>query len=117
MSLFSRLYLSVADRRILDWHMANLEFANAAPLNCLSLKYWDQGEHFAFDFTQCAAIVLADDEFEFTGCHLTSKSRVSDCCRTLLLLFSQERLLGSTVGAVRKSKHSTETRGEEDLLQ
>jgi hypothetical protein len=41
--LFSRLYLSVADRRILDWHMANLEFANAAPLNCLSLKYWDQG--------------------------------------------------------------------------
>lgn len=23
--------------------MANLEFANAAPLNCLSLKYWDQG--------------------------------------------------------------------------
>jgi len=24
--------------------MANLEFANAAPLNCLSLKYWDQGK-------------------------------------------------------------------------
>jgi hypothetical protein len=42
--VFSRLYLSVADRRILDWHMANLEFANAAPLNCLSLKYWDQGK-------------------------------------------------------------------------
>lgn len=40
---YSRLYLSVADRRILDWHMANLEFANAAPLSCLSLKYWDQG--------------------------------------------------------------------------
>ena len=40
---FRRVYLSVADRRILDWHMANLEFANAAPLNCLSLKYWDQG--------------------------------------------------------------------------
>ncbi|CAF3321719.1 unnamed protein product [Rotaria socialis] len=37
-----RVYLSVADRRILDWHMANLEFPNAAPLNCLSLKYWDQ---------------------------------------------------------------------------
>jgi lysine-specific histone demethylase 1 len=36
--------------------MANLEFANAAPLNCLSLKYWDQ-----------------DDEYEFTGCHLTGK--------------------------------------------
>ena len=47
--LFRRLYLSVADRRILDWHMANLEFANAAPLNCLSLKYWDQGKDFEND--------------------------------------------------------------------
>ncbi|CAF1378831.1 unnamed protein product [Rotaria magnacalcarata] len=37
-----RVYLSVADRRILDWYMANLEFPNAAPLSCLSLKYWDQ---------------------------------------------------------------------------
>ncbi|CAF4611182.1 unnamed protein product, partial [Rotaria sp. Silwood2] len=55
-----RLYLSVADRRILDWHMANLEFANAAPLNCLSLKYWDQ-----------------DDEYEFTGCHLTVRNGYS----------------------------------------
>ncbi|UJR21936.1 hypothetical protein I4U23_025005 [Adineta vaga] len=55
-----RLYLSVADRRILDWHIANLEFANAAPLNCLSLKYWDQ-----------------DDEYEFTGCHLTIRNGYS----------------------------------------
>ncbi|CAF1159169.1 unnamed protein product [Didymodactylos carnosus] len=49
-----RVYLSIQDRRILDWHCANLEFANAAPLSCLSLKYWDQ-----------------DDEYEFSGCHLT----------------------------------------------
>ncbi|CAF4270899.1 unnamed protein product [Rotaria socialis] len=56
-----RLYLSVTDRRILDWHMANLEFANAAPLNCLSLKFWDQ-----------------DDEYEFTGCHLTVRNGYSN---------------------------------------
>ena len=47
------VYLSPRDRQILDWHFANLEFANAAPLSKLSLKHWDQ-----------------DDEFEFTGSHL-----------------------------------------------
>ncbi|CAF0983055.1 unnamed protein product, partial [Didymodactylos carnosus] len=55
-----RVYLSVQDRRILDWHCANLEFANAAPLSCLSLKYWDQ-----------------DDEYEFSGCHLTVRNGYS----------------------------------------
>lgn len=50
------MYLSTKDRQILDWHFANLEFANATPLNNLSLKHWDQ-----------------DDDFEFTGNHLTGK--------------------------------------------
>ncbi|KAJ9576873.1 hypothetical protein L9F63_006544, partial [Diploptera punctata] len=48
------VYLSSRDRQILDWHFANLEFANATPLTNLSLKHWDQ-----------------DDDFEFTGSHLT----------------------------------------------
>jgi len=48
------VYLSSRDRQILDWHFANLEFANATPLSTLSLKHWDQ-----------------DDDFEFTGSHLT----------------------------------------------
>lgn len=46
------VYLSPRDRQVLDWHFANLEFANAAPLDKLSLKHWDQ-----------------DDDFEFTGQH------------------------------------------------
>ena len=50
----SDVYLSSRDRQILDWHFANLEFANATPLTSLSLKHWDQ-----------------DDDFEFTGSHLT----------------------------------------------
>ena len=41
---------------MLDWHFANLEFANAAPLDKLSLGQWDQ-----------------DDDFEFTGGHLNLK--------------------------------------------
>nr|CAD7198115.1 unnamed protein product [Timema douglasi] len=53
----SDVYLSSRDRQILDWHFANLEFANATPLSTLSLKHWDQ-----------------DDDFEFTGSHLTGKS-------------------------------------------
>ena len=51
---FSDVYLSLRDRQILDWHFANLEFANATPLSALSLKHWDQ-----------------DDDFEFTGSHMT----------------------------------------------
>eukprot|EP00887_Chlorella_sp_A99_P000274 scaffold13.g274.t1 len=31
-------------RRLFDWHLANLEFANAAPLGTLSLKHWDQDD-------------------------------------------------------------------------
>ena len=52
----SSVYLSPRDRQILDWHFANLEFANATPLSQLSLKHWDQ-----------------DDEFEFTGAHLACR--------------------------------------------
>ncbi|XP_014218084.2 lysine-specific histone demethylase 1A [Copidosoma floridanum] len=53
----SDVYLSSKDRQILDWHFANLEFANATSLSNLSLKHWDQ-----------------DDDFEFTGSHLTGKN-------------------------------------------
>lgn len=52
----SDVYLSSKDRQILDWHFANLEFANATPLNNLSLKHWDQ-----------------DDDFEFIGSHTTGE--------------------------------------------
>ncbi|XP_030751607.1 lysine-specific histone demethylase 1A [Sitophilus oryzae] len=56
----SDVYLSSKDRQILDWHFANLEFANATPLSNLSLKHWDQ-----------------DDDFEFTGNHLTVRNGYS----------------------------------------
>lgn len=35
---------SLLERRLLDWHFANLEFANAAPLRQLSLRTWDQDD-------------------------------------------------------------------------
>ena len=38
----SDVYLSSKDRQLLDWHLANLEFANATPLQKLSLKHWNQ---------------------------------------------------------------------------
>lgn len=52
----SDVYLSSEDRQILDWHFSNLEFANATPLQNLSLKHWDQ-----------------DDDFEFIGHHTTGE--------------------------------------------
>ncbi|XP_065360368.1 possible lysine-specific histone demethylase 1 [Calliphora vicina] len=56
----SDVYLSSKDRQILDWHFANLEFANATPLSNLSLKHWDQ-----------------DDDFEFIGNHTTVRNGYS----------------------------------------
>ncbi|CAM6031668.1 unnamed protein product, partial [Sphagnum compactum] len=56
----SDIYLSAEDRQILDWHFANLEFANATPLGNLSLKHWDQ-----------------DDDFEFIGSHTTVRNGYS----------------------------------------
>ena len=31
-------------RRLFDWHMANLEFANSSPVASLSLRHWDQDD-------------------------------------------------------------------------
>ncbi|XP_063826810.1 lysine-specific histone demethylase 1A [Ostrinia nubilalis] len=74
----SSVYLSVRDRQILDWHFANLEFANATPLNTLSLKHWDQ-----------------DDDFEFTGNHLTVRNGYS--CVPVALSEGLDIRLGTAV--------------------
>ncbi|XP_041980165.1 lysine-specific histone demethylase 1A [Aricia agestis] len=74
----SSVYLSVRDRQILDWHFANLEFANATPLANLSLKHWDQ-----------------DDDFEFTGNHLTVRNGYS--CVPVALAEGLDIRLGTAV--------------------
>ncbi|CAG0882080.1 unnamed protein product [Cyprideis torosa] len=61
-------YLTPSQRQILDWHFANLEFANAAPLDKLSLKHWDQDDDYVFQGTHqlirngygCIPMTLAD---------------------------------------------------------
>jgi lysine-specific histone demethylase 1 len=53
-SLYPVKYWSGEAKSVIDWHVANLEFANATTLNTLSLEHWDQ-----------------DDANEFTGEHLT----------------------------------------------
>lgn len=81
----SDVYLSSRDRQILDWHFANLEFANATPLSTLSLKHWDQ-----------------DDDFEFTGSHLTVRNGYS--CVPVALSEGLDIKLNN---AVRQIKHGT----------
>lgn len=36
------IYLTDEEKNIFNWHVANLEFANAASVHSLSLKHWDQ---------------------------------------------------------------------------
>jgi len=72
---YSDVYLSSKDRQILDWHFANLEFANATSLSNLSLKHWDQ-----------------DDDFEFTGSHLTGKCASVVCINKLSILMLESAL-------------------------
>eukprot|EP00041_Stephanoeca_diplocostata_P026025 m.693661 g.693661 ORF g.693661 m.693661 type:complete len:948 (+) comp22874_c0_seq1:141-2984(+) len=57
---FPEQYWSAEAKSILDWHVANLEFANATTIDNLSLEHWDQ-----------------DDVHEFTGPHLTTKNGFS----------------------------------------
>lgn len=80
----SSVYLSVRDRQILDWHFANLEFANATPLSNLSLKHWDQ-----------------DDDFEFTGNHLTVRNGYS--CVPVALADGLDIRLGTAVTEIQYS--------------
>ena len=56
----NEVYLSISDMQMLEWHIANLEFANATAIENLSLQHWDQ-----------------DDDFEFTGSHLSLQTGYS----------------------------------------
>uniref|UniRef100_A0A671S4L9 Lysine-specific histone demethylase n=1 Tax=Sinocyclocheilus anshuiensis TaxID=1608454 RepID=A0A671S4L9_9TELE len=85
----SDVYLSSRDRQILDWHFANLEFANATPLSTLSLKHWDQ-----------------DDDFEFTGSHLTVRNGYS--CVPVALAEGLDIKLNTAVRQVRYTSSGCE---------
>ncbi|KER32266.1 hypothetical protein T265_01693 [Opisthorchis viverrini] len=47
------IYLTDEERRTLNWHFANLEFANATLLNNLSLRHWDQDDAFELNGEHC----------------------------------------------------------------
>lgn len=85
----SDVYLSSRDRQVLDWHFANLEFANATPLNNLSLRHWDQ-----------------DDDFEFTGSHMTVRNGYS--CVPVALSEGLDIKLNTAVKSIRYSQHGIE---------
>ena len=85
----SDVYLSSRDRQIIDWHFANLEFANATPLTNLSLKHWDQ-----------------DDGFAFTGSHLTVRNGYS--CVPVALSEGLDIKLNTAVRQVRYSQSGCE---------
>ncbi|GFS22769.1 lysine-specific histone demethylase 1A [Elysia marginata] len=85
----SDVYLSSRDRQILDWHFANLEFANATPLSNLSLKHWDQ-----------------DDDYEFSGSHLTVRNGYS--CVPMALSEGLDYKLSTVVKQIKLSDKGVE---------
>ncbi|XP_037940015.1 possible lysine-specific histone demethylase 1-like [Teleopsis dalmanni] len=85
----SQVYLSPEDRQILDWHFANLEFANATPLNNLSLKHWDQ-----------------DDDYEFVGMHTTVRNGYS--CVPIALTESLDIRMNTAVKTIKYSSSGVE---------
>mgnify|MGYP002803835585 FL=1 len=85
----SDVYLSSRDRQILDWHFANLEFANAVPLEQLSLKHWDQ-----------------DDDFEFSGSHVTVQNGYA--CLPAALAEDLDIRLNTAVRQVRYNRSGVE---------
>ncbi|CAB4063611.1 Lysine-specific histone demethylase 1A,Lysine-specific histone demethylase 1 homolog 2,Lysine-specific histone demethylase 1 homolog 1,Protein FLOWERING LOCUS D,Lysine-specific histone demethylase 1 homolog 3,Possible lysine-specific histone demethylase 1 [Lepeophtheirus salmonis] len=85
----SDVYLSSRDRQIIDWHFANLEFANATPLNNLSLKHWDQ-----------------DDGFAFTGSHLIVRNGYS--CVPVALSEGLDVKLNTAVRQIRYGQNGVE---------
>ncbi|KAH8261335.1 hypothetical protein KR044_007421 [Drosophila immigrans] len=85
----SQVYLSSRDRLILDWHFANLEFANATRLDNLSLKHWDQ-----------------DDDFEFIGHHTTVRNGYS--CVPVALTENIDIRLNSAVKDIKYSNKGVE---------
>ncbi|CAA6658426.1 unnamed protein product [Spirodela intermedia] len=56
METLRRLYgvaKSHEERELLDWHLANLEYANAGCLSDLSLAYWDQDDPYEMGGDHC----------------------------------------------------------------
>jgi lysine-specific histone demethylase 1 len=82
----SDVYLSCRDRQILDWHFANVEFANASPLNFLSLKHWDQ-----------------DDDYEFTGSHMTVQNGFSCVTMAMAEILEPRIRLNAAVKSIKYS--------------
>ncbi|KAF9355232.1 hypothetical protein BGX34_010575 [Mortierella sp. NVP85] len=76
---------------LIHWHYANLEFANATPLDQLSLRHWDQ-----------------DDEYEFSGPH----SMVVRGYGQVPLALSQglDIRLNTPVSSIERSSASTKGR-------
>ncbi|VUZ55981.1 unnamed protein product [Hymenolepis diminuta] len=47
------VYLTNSERNLMDWHLANLEFANATELDNLSLLHWDQDDAYELAGDHC----------------------------------------------------------------
>ncbi|CBI34053.3 unnamed protein product, partial [Vitis vinifera] len=66
---FRRVYKVAEDpqeRMLLNWHLANLEYANASLMSDLSMAYWDQDDPYEMGGDHCF-IPGGNERFEFRG--------------------------------------------------
>lgn len=50
--------MNATDKRILDFHFANLEYANGAPLSLTSFKHWDMDSEHEFEGNHMMGVFL-----------------------------------------------------------
>ena len=69
----SDLPLDEPSQRALHWHLANLEFACAAPLTTVSARDWDQDDANEFDGDHC---ILAQGGYGASACVRSNRLRL-----------------------------------------
>ncbi|KAK4468293.1 hypothetical protein MN116_008444 [Schistosoma mekongi] len=84
------MYLTKNERSILDWHLANLEFANATELHNLSLRHWDQ-----------------DDLFELSGDHCVLQEGYGAVTDNLAHCITSGQPTGFTVGPKQRDNQTS----------
>ena len=92
----TKLTVREQERRLVNWHFANLEFANASRLNQISLRGWDQ-----------------DDPYEFRGKHVFLAGGNGQLLNALAA--DLDILCNQTVAKVKYAKSGIEVMTEKDI--
>ncbi|KAF6163220.1 hypothetical protein GIB67_025084 [Kingdonia uniflora] len=98
---FQKLYgvtQNIEERQLLDWHLANLEYANAGCLSDLSVEHWDQDDPYEMDGDHC---LLAGGNWRL----------IKAMCEDIPIFY------GKTVDAIKYGNEGVEVASGDQLFQ